>query len=277
MTIKPSVFLSIYSILFLTYSMAENDILKVPITVFVHGTRKIITPLITIPLSVGNDLPSGLHHIEEDLYETRDLIMARSLAQVSSDTFNKNYFYLFAWHGELNRDMRKVEAQKLHEALNALSVDLKNKIGSEVELQATVIAHSHGCNMALNIAHAEGKRYYTIENLILLAPPVQHWTQDLVNDSLFKKVFSFYSTLDHMQVGEPQKWVCGIPQFSGRIFESPKVKNIQVNKKRYYGIRLPVLHQDFLKPSFLHNLANFIKQADQCNYKEKFHFTVTLE
>jgi uncharacterized membrane protein YcfT len=57
----------------------------------------------------------------------------------------------------------------------------------------TVITHSHGGNVALNLAQFSDTRDYDIETLILLAVPVQRLTQHFVDEVVFKNIFSTFS------------------------------------------------------------------------------------
>jgi len=68
-----------------------------------------------------------------------------------------------------------------------------------------IISYSHGGNVALKLAEVYKKegfskdRKITIEELVLLGMPVLTETDYLVNSSLFKKIYHFYSYGDRVQ------------------------------------------------------------------------------
>ncbi len=64
-----------------------------------------------------------------------------------------------------------------------------------------VIAHSHGGNVGLYLAHAENefKKGLVIDKLILLGTPVQSETEKYVGAPCFKKIYNFYSRGDQVQ------------------------------------------------------------------------------
>ena len=70
----------------------------------------------------------------------------------------------------------------------------------------TIIGHSHGGNVALELALCAEKnpQQLIIERLILLACPIQSATVEFAQSPLFKKVFSLYALEDMLQILDPQ-------------------------------------------------------------------------
>ena len=110
----------------------------------------------------------------------------------------------------------------------------------------TLIAHSHGCNVALYLAELAKSGEFkdlVIDRLILLACPVQLATAHLVGSPIFKRVFSFYSTADLGQIIDPQglynetkkisKDSKKPPLFSQRLFDdSPNLVQARILMNR---------------------------------------------
>lgn len=160
-----------------------------------------------------------------------------------------NSFYLFGWSGKLSVKERKQAAQELYKALCQLSDEYQSEHGVRPKLR--IITHSHGGNVALNLANcATENPEFSLEELVLLACPVQEKTKKFIDHAIFKKIYALYSTKDLLQVADPQ----GIFQeeqkkdffnrlwFSERTFpEHPKLKQAEVT---YNG--RGILHLEFL-------------------------------
>ncbi len=145
--------------------------------------------------------------------------IGKVLHEADSVLFPEESFYVYRWSGHLDFESRKKAAQELFNILC-------NHNGEII-----IIAHSHGCNVALNLANiakSQTKNNCIVSKLILLAPPVQRATEECVESPLFKQVFSFYSTADIMQVVDPQRLYNetarvskdgDVPFFSKRTFD----------------------------------------------------------
>ncbi len=225
------------------------------VTIWIHGTR--LTPKILFPKFF--DVKPGLTkatHLDES-YHHREI--AQTLAKLDTERFKLDHFYLFGWSGKLSFKKRQDAARQLHTALTALITDYKNTHG--ITPRVRIITHSHGGNVALNLAqHASKNNAFEIEELILLACPVQEETQELIKHPLFKTVYSLYSKIDMLQIADPQG-IYGLASeedlfdrtwFSQRLFPvHPKLKQAEIT---YNG--RGILHVEFL---LIKKMAGFIE------------------
>ena len=133
------------------------------------------------------------------------------------------------------------------------------------------ITHSHGGNVALNLAAVDHtKSSWHINEAILLACPVQNKTKHLIDNQLFDRLYSLYSTTDTIQVIDPQ----GLYKketapdskglFSQRIFPYHKKliqAKIRINK---HGVP----HTNFTFCSFLKHLPALIDHLAEWEKQE---------
>lgn len=246
------------------------------INIWVHGTR--LTPTffykqffhVDRGLNKATDLDAKYHHRE----------IAETLSAIDQYTYNVQSFYLFGWSGKLSFKKRKQASQELYKALNQLSNEYAATHGVRPKIR--VITHSHGGNVALNMAHyAHENPEFSLEELVLLACPVQEQTQYLIENSYFKTIYSFYSTRDVLQVIDPQGIYFGEYEsidfdrslFSQRRFpENSKLKQIEV---RYHD--RGILHIEFLLikklAGFIEHLPNVLQTVAKC---PESHQTVIL-
>lgn len=215
------------------------------ITVWVHGTR--LTPRIIFPNFFAS--PDGLIKASDfdSAYHLRTI--ANTLSEVDSEHYPFEHIFLFGWPGELDFRARKKAAEDLSSSLKKVLHDFKEKNGFRPKLR--IITHSHGGNVALNLASIPDKEGILIDELILLACPVQQETMGYLQDPMFKNIFSLYSTTDLLQVIDPQ----GVyphkgksPIFSGRRF--PAQDNL-------VQARIRMNHRSLMHVNFL--LTNFIR------------------
>ena len=162
-----------------------------------------------------------LHHYEEIAEKYHHRKIAQTLIDNDPDRFCAENFYLFGWSGALSFKERERAARQLYLELKILRQDYKNKYGKEPIIR--ILAHSHGGNVALLLEQVRDKNdtAFAIEELILLAVPVQTHTMYYTHAPLFKKVYSLYSMFDALQVADPQGLqICksGSPLFSERLF-----------------------------------------------------------
>jgi hypothetical protein len=258
---------------------AENEINRV--TIFVHGTHRTASALGQIPgVGVYVNHKQGLYKPDECPQEYVYRRLANIFSLHSPLEFPAEHFYLFCWSGILSHEARFEAARGLHKALNDLVNKYKNKC------VITLVTHSHGGNVALNLPNVGGAYDYVIENLILLAVPVQKNTEGNVEDLLFKNVYSLYSRWDLIQIGDPQGFGYSrrmirkvftragqergdleevIPFFSQRIFLSARVKHIEICQATLLGNR-PIGHIEFLLPHFINNISSILKKASQYDF-----------
>jgi hypothetical protein len=262
------------------------------ITIFIHGTHRTAHVLGYIP-GVGQYVyhKNGLYKIDECTPNYCYRSIAEGISYNASSLFPRDNFYIFSWSGILSHSARVAAAYELHRDLNSL-IKIYGK-----DCRINLITHSHGGNVALNLAQVKGNRHYSIENLILLAVPVQHFTKHHVEDEIFKNVFSLYSKWDLFQIGDPQGWgkdrervrnlftregqkkveLCEeIPYFSQRKFSSKKVKHAEVRHAMWCGNR-PIGHIEFLLPHFTQHIAIILEQVTKHDFEQLPDLIVTLE
>ncbi|MCL4361622.1 alpha/beta hydrolase [Candidatus Dependentiae bacterium] len=227
-----------------------------PITIFIHGTlESFYSPYVhsfKLPpgLAQANDMPGKFSLSSR---------VPKILNKYHPEKYPLSDFYLFTWQGQLTFKDRKKAAQHLHNLLNGY----KGKI--------TIITHSHGGNVALNLAHfskENPENQLKIDKLILLACPVQKVTEKFAKSDVFEKVYSLYSTSDMFQILDPQ----GVYKESKKIRDKgeyvpflserrlPRAPNtvqarIVLNKSN-------PKHINFLLCSFLKHLPDIIELLD---------------
>jgi hypothetical protein len=233
---------------------------KPHITVWVHGTKSLG--------GISDHLHAihrqGLTHHTTIPNSYRIGSVIKSLIASDPAHFPAEHFYAFGWSGKLSFDERIAESKKLYAALQVLVTDYHTKYGEHPHL--TLITHSHGGNVALNLSHWHDKENpLVISELIVLACPVQHETAHLIAHDMFEKVYCLYSTTDMIQVLDPQglyltehnskrHW-----EFSARKFPLyPNVRQakLKINK---HGI----MHVGFVTKTFIKMLPFIIDQVEQ--------------
>jgi predicted esterase len=224
------------------------------ITVWIHGTRLTFRPLFQ-----KNNPPAHVlikaHSLECD---PKLKAIATTLICADSEQFQTDHFYLFNWSGKLCFEEREIAAKQLHYDLESL-IQSYQKTGINPYIR--IIGHSHGGNVALNLAHH--KNSFQIDELILLACPVQEKTKFLITKPLFKSIYALYSAFDIIQILDPQ----GIykhknktdPLFSNRQFaHQPNLAQMKVKIDRR-----AISHFEFAQPSFLKLLPEILKNIDE--------------
>jgi hypothetical protein len=152
-------------------------------------------------------------------------------------TINKTFsFYTFGWNGRLDHKKRVRAAQDLYNALTKELERVKQeKPNSKIKIE--ILAHSHGGNVALNLAAAEekNKKNLCIDKLVLLGTPIQSETKSYVNSPIFKKVYNIYSTGDAIQTLDI--FSTKDPASKRRVnIETPesKLAQIKIKAEKYY-------------------------------------------
>lgn len=138
--------------------------------------------------------PSGA----DGLHPAENQQSARIASLMFQDFYKKPCScYTFSWNGRLSSSRRKKTAQLLYQSLVTEITNLR-KQHSNVEV--VLICHSHGGNVALNLADVNPQDAgLTIDKLVLLGIPVQSETSDYIPHHRFKKVYNFYSRGDLVQ------------------------------------------------------------------------------
>lgn len=178
------------------------------VTIFIHGTRLLrFFPFNFSAHLKGFDAFLATPYRGLQLYDSvstsNNLVkIAKLLHQTDPTMFPLNTFYFYGWSGKLNISERRNAARKLASDIQTVIIDpYKEKYGFTPTI--TIITHSHGGNVALNLARQKNISF-AIENLIMLACPVQAETMKFINNPLFKTVYSFYSHNDTLQILDPQ-------------------------------------------------------------------------
>ena len=231
------------------------------ITIWVHGSKTLPAALYKL---VGFDMPLGLNpaHTLTKPHQPKRFIdtLCKNIQLI-----NKDHLYLFGWPGALEPSLRKSEAQKLYTAIEQLLSTYKKKYSCTPAIR--IITHSHGGNLALNLARVadeQGSQSFTIAELILLGCPVWDANETCIDHAIFERMYNLYSNLDILQCIDPQgrydvsQQLGNTPLFSGRRFDTHE-KLIQV----HIDCLFPTQHGLFLFRPFLPNLQQVKKLMDQ--------------
>ena len=232
------------------------------VTIFIHGTTfSGISRLV-----FHNSTRRGIYRYTFGITTGRERL-AKVLHDADPKQFSAESFYKYYWSGHLGFEDRKKAAEDLCSYLRKHT----GKI--------TLIAHSHGCNVALYLAElAKKEPSLSIERLVLLAPPVQEATQELIHSSVFKKVYSFYSTGDLIQIADPQGMYSKTKKENRESFFSKRTFNKASNliQARVLYDRQSHGHGAFILPRFFKRIPQLLEVLDQAHVKGKDHIVVTI-
>lgn len=235
------------------------------ITIFIHGTR---LPDFALQIPFFYNMcycPPGLTPVQ-DLHERYRLKNIQALHTEDPQTYSLKTLYLFGWSGALNFEARYRAAQDLYKALQEIKKQYP-------ELPITLITHSHGGNVALNLAKITEENNDTtlvIDRLILLACPVQKHTAKHVHAPLFKIIHALYSPIDITQIADPQGVYacsknCSCPLLSERHF--PQNSKLTHCRIRMNGRGMG--HLDFVSPKFIKSLPEICKNLENHETRAK--------
>lgn len=227
------------------------------ITIWVHGTRFFPEPV----LKKFFYCKDGLHHYRSLDPSYRHNKLAQTLIDADPNTFDAEHFYLFGWSGTLSFKEREKAARRLYLQLKQLRADYVKNYGVEPIIR--IFAHSHGGNVTLLLEKVKDANdlSFIIEELVLLATPVQQETKIYAQAPLFKKIYSLYSHLDSLQVIDPQGWQTkekDTPLFSERRFaDHDKICQCAIKVNNRY-----LMHVEFIKGKFLCQLPFILNALD---------------
>lgn len=181
-----------------THQQSSN---KPTLTIFVHGSKP---QLHDVLFKIGQYyfLP-GMHHVDEQLPYAGPKSIIHGLRD--SEYIDMNHLYFFGWSGRISAEERqRVAVEQLLPALETLIK--KYRFDHGITPAIRIITHSHGGNVVLNLVHEleQKKSSIVIDELIILAAPVQSWTKDFIKSNNCKKIYSFYSMGDLIQIADPQ-------------------------------------------------------------------------
>lgn len=249
-------------------SLSENKSLfpadqTTPITIFVHGTL----PQFLRPLISSVDLDFGFFTASE-LADSKWVIgkVAWWAHQGDPKQFPLDSTYLYGWTGSLSFKARERAAEQLYLILR------------EYKGPKTVIGHSHGGNVGLLLAQVAADYHdddFRIDRLVLSATPIQAVTAPLIGSPVFKQVYSLYSKVDIIQVGDPQKLYAAtkklehshkVPLFSERIVKENYPNLIQA---RISIGKVGPGHMTFILPTFLLRLGEIFNILEEVAQKAR--------
>jgi len=242
-----------------------------PITVWIHGTRLIRRPIFYSVFNGKATLKQACFFDPDQSFYT----IAKAIATSSPKKFPLDTFYIFGWSGKLRAQEREEAAKQLYQGLQSIIAIYLKRYQTYPVIQ--LVAHSHGGNVALNLAKVKDPTdtQFSIASLILLACPVQIQTMDYIRNPIFKQAYILYSGIDMLQVLAPEIVYQNnkkekirsykIPPFSSRRFPlQPHIiqAKIKINKRA-------LLHTKFTSPKFLTILPLILTELDQWDYTEK--------
>lgn len=250
-------------ILFFAYSISASGIT----TIIIHGTRppkllrKIPAVYVRTYRKLGFIKASNTKHKDNKKY--RLPYIPTLLNKVDNKFVDINNCYLFGWSGKLDPKARLKAAHDLY-------LEIKKHNLKHIRL----ITHSHGGNVALNLVPIVEKykdKNFKIEELVLLACPVQKMTSNYLSSSIFNKKYNFHSHGDLIQVVDPQKLyktekkLCDVPLFSQRHFRS----KYNIAQVRIKSSGRDILHSEFLDHSFIKFLPTAMNLVDNIKITHK--------
>jgi len=218
------------------------------ITVWIHGTRFFPRPL----FKKFFKRKAGLVCADKISPEYRLRAIANILHQSNPVLFELEHLYLFGWSGKLCFKERQQTAELLYATLVQKVREYRKLYGKKPKIR--LISHSHGGNVALNLSNIHHTEDIVIDELIMLACPVQQQTLHCIKDPFFKHIYALYSTLDTLQVIDPQglyKREEKTALFSKRLF--PPQANLAQIKIRLNG--RAIFHNEFVHKKFLCHLT----------------------
>lgn len=171
------------------------------LTLFIHGSKP---QLHSAFYKIGQYyfLPD-MHHVNEQMPYAGPRAIIDGLND--SEYIDMQHLYFFGWSGRISAKERlKTATERLVPQLEKLVATYRSTYGSTPAMR--IITHSHGGNVALNMLHAleQKESDIIIDELIILAAPVQSWTKEYIKSNNCKKIYSLFSADDWIQVIDPQ-------------------------------------------------------------------------
>lgn len=234
------------------------------VTVWVHGTRETMRTLQRFKLiSRFFYTHNRIHPIETLERSMHHRTIGESLIEGDPENYPRGHIYMFGWSGRLSFESRENAARELYCELTSLIKRYQDEYGYTPKIR--LITHSHGGNVALNLAAIKNEftSDLSIDELILLACPVQDHTEDLVNNPIFKRIYSLYSNKDFIQVLDaqgsyPTQKHKTKTYFSRRRFK-PAPNLVQVKIKIN---RRSIAHIEFMLRRFIRMIPWIIQEAN---------------
>lgn len=230
------------------------------ITIWVHGTR--LTPPMISPRFFYHKPGFTPAYKIDHSYQWHTI--AQTLIDADPKRFSWPYFYFFGWSGKLNPAERFKASQELYDHI--INIIQAHRKRHKKTPKIRIITHSHGGNVALNLAHVNHDASFSVDELIMLACPVQQQTAHLIQHDIFKKIYSLYSRFDSFQIIDMQGFHKDEdgkrfrrPFLSARTFDlHPNLFQVQLswNKRG-------IMHVEFITAKFLRHIPWLIDSIDE--------------
>jgi len=237
----------------------EESVWDQPIfTVWIHGTK----------ISFGRYCPIGFYDINSlptNNYLNR---CAKRLVERYPSRFSLDTFYALGWSGKLSFSEREKAAHLLYQSIKQVIAEYKQKHWFSSP-KIRLITHSHGGNVALNLVKVKDPHdtSFIIDELVLLACPVQTATEEYIKDPMFKRIYSFYSRVDLGQVLDPQ----GLYPDDGKNKDRPLLsKRCFKHQDNLLQARLKInggsaYHTEFVEEHVIGVLPTLIDELEECH------------
>ncbi len=239
------------------------------ITIWIHGTQFYAHDQILFHelfkeqacLKHFTAIPQGC-----DLRET-----AHVLITSAPSIFAAEDFYIFGWSGSLSFSARQEASKNLYSEIQKLQKEYVLAYGQLPLIR--IVSHSHGGNVVLGMAklNSADQPSFCVDQLIMLACPVQEHTKHNIKHAMFKQTYSLYSRLDIMQIIDPQglygpEGIWRTAFLSERRFPSDK----RVHQMKIRMNKRAITHHEFILPTFLEQLAIVINEIDIWQRQKSF-------
>lgn len=252
-------------------SSSGNKKNNIWITVWIHGTQicfgdpatKGIRAYVQQLAHTYFYCLQGLHSLRVQPESNKYYKFAEILEEEDPARFQVEHFYTYGWSGNLSFQEREQEGAKLYHQLLSLVALYKKMYGQKPRVR--IISHSHGGNVALNLVAEEHKehKHLIVDELILLACPVQIATVAYAQSPMFKKIYSLYTKFDVIQRIDPQGLYLGkiqnTPLFSQQRFP-PSDTMIQAELT---VARFGLPHVEMLSERFIRSLPHILTKLEK--------------
>lgn len=228
------------------------------LTVWIHGVN----------LFKPNDYNLGLWPAYTFVESESLFGIGKHLVKSDPIRFPAEDVLMYSWAGIFNYQECERAAGRLYESLLKAKRDyqVRNKYTPKIR----IITFSYGGNIALNLAKFKNPQDgLIIDELIILAWPVQKYLVPLAKNPMFKKIFNIYSPLDIVQIIDPQGIISrDAPLFSGRrICRASNILQAQVRINGYGRGHFGLNNKQFVSafPMVLDELNNWYGYLQEHN------------
>lgn len=178
------------------------------ITVWIHGVN----------LFKPNEYNLGLWPAHTFVGNESLFNLGKYLVESDPQRFPAENVLVYSWAGKFDFKECERAAERLYDAL--VKTVNEYRAQNKCKPKIRIITFSYGGNIVFNLPKFKKPRNnLVIDELIVLAWPVQHCLVSMAHDKMFKKIFNLYSPLDFVQIMDPQEF-CersgAAPLFSSR-------------------------------------------------------------